>query len=499
MSHRARLMRRFSGLLSGVTGVLLWSPISMLLIDLRFALFKWLENADKHTAENMPFTSDNLKFALVTVFVLLGLALVVRPPGTTLEQWQARVAREYPDVTRISTHELADWLQNSSKPRPLLLDVRTPEEYAVSHLPGAKLLPPGTSMRQLGQYFGTNTPAILYCSIGYRAAEMARHLKRAGWHTITVLDGSIFKWAREGRSLYAEEQLVSTVHPYSPAYAHLLAAEQRADLPGVQLWWHGVPEQQRWRWVIAIGLVTMLLAWESFAPAYGWFKNRRARLGHFGRNYMLGAINVVLAALVFAQFWVVASRWAEYKEIGLLHWLGLPGWARVTLAVLLLDLATYGWHWLNHRSAFLWRFHRTHHSETHLDVSSAARFHFGEIMLSGFLRIPVILLLGLRFHELVIYEIILFAVVQFHHANISLPAKADWFLSRIIATPRYHRVHHSVERSEADSNYSSMLTIWDRLFGTQSGATTPRSFGVEGISPSAHRTVVGMIESPLEK
>lgn len=447
----------------------------------------------------MPFTRDNLKFALVTALVLLGLVMLVRPPGTSLEQWQARIAREYPDVGRISTQELAEWLGNTSKAGPILLDVRTPEEYGVSHLPGAKLIPPGTSMRQLGQFFGTNRPAVLYCSIGYRAAEMARQLKRTGWPTVAMLDGSIFKWAREGRSLYAEEQLVTKVHPYSPAYAHLLAAEQRAELPGVRLWWHGVPEQQRWRWVIAIGLVTMLLAWESFAPAYDWFKDRKGRLGHFGRNYMLGAINVVLAALVFAQLSVVVSRWADYKEIGLFHWLGLPGWARVMLAVLLLDFATYGWHWLNHRSAFLWRFHRTHHSETHLDVSSAARFHFGEIILSGFLRIPVILLLGLRFHELVIYEIVLFAVVQFHHANISLSAKADWFLSRIIATPSYHRVHHSCERSEADSNYSSVLTIWDRLFGTHSGTSAPSAFGVEGVSPAAHGTVVGMIELPLEE
>ena len=440
---------------------------------------------------------DQLKLGLLALFILLGFILLFRPPKTTLPQWQSRVARDFPDVAQTTTEELAQWLSNPDKTPPILLDVRTPAEYSVSHLPGALLVPPGTATRELIHQFGTNAPAVLYCSIGYRASELARQLQRLGCAHITALDGSIFKWAREGRPLRAGTEPASTVHPYSPNYAHLLPAKLRADLPGPKLWWHGLPVQLKWRWMIAILLLSVLLAWESLAPAYAWFRDLKGRMRHFARNYFLGLLNVLLAALVFVQLWLLAARWADAHQFGLFHSLGLPLWARAVLAILLLDLATYTWHWLNHRIPFLWRFHRTHHSDTHLDLSSAARFHFGEITLSGLLRLPLILLLGLHLHELVLYELLLFATVQFHHANISLPGKLDHFLSHFIATPAYHRVHHSLKRVQADSNYSSFLTFWDRLFRTRSSAT-PQAFGVEGLPAPAHGTLIGMIESPLD-
>jgi len=142
-----------------------------------------------------------------------------------------------------------------------------------------------------------------------------------------------------------------------------------------------------------------------------------------------------------------------------------------------------------------------------MDVTSAVRFHFGEIVLSGLLRIPLIILLGLQFHELVVYEMLLFGIVQFHHANIRLPKTVDCVLSWFIASPGFHRVHHSQDLKKANSNYSSFLSVWDRIFRTVSpelfaaasdGQDKNRPFGVRGMEHPGHHTLIGLVETPLE-
>jgi len=114
-------------------------------------------------------------------------------------------------------------------------------------------------------------------------------------------------------------------------------------------------------------------------------------------------------------------------------------------------------------------------------VTTATRFHFMEITLSSLLRVPLLILLGARLEELAVYKTLLFAVVQFHHANIGLPERIDRILRWVIVTPALHKVHHSVHRIEADSNYSSLFSWWDRLFGTWRLLPKNRSiqFGVE--------------------
>jgi sterol desaturase/sphingolipid hydroxylase (fatty acid hydroxylase superfamily) len=162
-----------------------------------------------------------------------------------------------------------------------------------------------------------------------------------------------------------------------------------------------------------------------------------------------------------------------------------------------LDGWMYAWHRLNHGIPFLWRFHRVHHAERYLDVTSATRFHLGEIGLSALIRVPLIFLFGIRFSELVIYESLLFAVVQFHHANIRLPAAVEFFVSKIVVTPDIHRVHHSKFQPETDSNYSSLLSFWDRAFRTRKETDLEKiqlgldEFGEEG------DTLAGIMEAPL--
>lgn len=229
-------------------------------------------------------------------------------------------------------------------------------------------------------------------------------------------------------------------------------------------------EVVHWRPAIAVGLLVFLLAWETLQPYFGLFAGGREGWRRRGRhglvNLAIGTVNALMIALLFTGLWLATTTWAATHQIGLLHWIGMPAWLGWLFAVLLLDAWTYFWHRLNHVVPFFWRFHRLHHSDRAMDVTTASRFHFVEILLSSLLRVPVLLLIGCGIEQLALYELLLFAVVQFHHANIGLPAAVDRALRVIIVTPYLHKVHHSVVVAECNSNYSSLFSWWDRVFRT---------------------------------
>ena len=185
--------------------------------------------------------------------------------------------------------------------------------------------------------------------------------------------------------------------------------------------------------------------------------------------------------------WVKAMQWAEAHHFGLLHWLSAPEWLRWALALLLLDAWTYWWHRLSHIVPFFWRFHRLHHSDRRMDVTTANRFHPGEITLSSLLRLPVLALIGCRLEQLALYELLLFAVVQFQHANIGLPERLDRALRCVIVTPHLHKVHHSVVRTERNSNFSSLFSWWDRIARTLRLSSDPRRIAF-GLDPTGAET-----------
>lgn len=156
----------------------------------------------------------------------------------------------------------------------------------------------------------------------------------------------------------------------------------------------------------------------------------------------------------------------EKKRFGLLKIFRLPRFLETLFAVLLLDYTLYLWHVLTHKSKFLWRFHRIHHADLDLTVSTGIRFHFGEISLSVLFRAGQILLIGVSPKALKTWQTALFLSVFFHHSNLKLPKKIESRLQKIVTTPRLHGIHHSTVESERDSNWSSGLTIWDFLHGT---------------------------------
>lgn len=178
-------------------------------------------------------------------------------------------------------------------------------------------------------------------------------------------------------------------------------------------------------------------------------------------------LGVSVLAFVTATFCVrPTAMWLlQSTEIagGVLQWLPTSGWWRPVAGFLLMDLSFYYWHRLNHRLPWLWRFHLVHHTDPDLDVSTAFRFHFGEILLSTVLRITQVLFIGLSLGTFVIYELAMMLNTLFHHSNVRLPTRCERWLNMVLVTPRMHGIHHSQRRTEADSNYSVVLPWWDAL------------------------------------
>lgn len=220
-------------------------------------------------------------------------------------------------------------------------------------------------------------------------------------------------------------------------------------------------------------------AWVS-APlivgAFGllvWLERRRPLRRAVEPKLRREARNLAVAALSGAALRVTEKPAAdalaalvERRRWGLLKLSRLPSWLEVALAVVLLDYTLYLWHVLAHRVPFLWRFHVVHHVDLDLDASTALRFHFAELVLSVPWRAAQILVIGVSPRALSAWQTLLFLSILFHHSNVELPLGVERRLSHFVVTPRMHGIHHSVVKEETNSNWSSGLTVWDRLHGT---------------------------------
>ncbi|PIE43296.1 MAG: sterol desaturase [Gammaproteobacteria bacterium] len=183
-------------------------------------------------------------------------------------------------------------------------------------------------------------------------------------------------------------------------------------------------------------------------------------------NFSIAILDSLLVKWLFPLTAVMFAALCQAQGIGLFNWLALPLWVNVVVGVVLLDLAIYSQHVLFHLHPMLWRLHRMHHTDLDLDVSSAARFHPLEILLSMLIKFMVIVVLGISPVGVLIFEVVLNGMALFNHSNIRLPPWLDSGLRKILVTPDMHRVHHSIERRETNSNFGFNLSVWDRWFGT---------------------------------
>ncbi|MHA4846517.1 sterol desaturase family protein [Flavitalea antarctica] len=196
----------------------------------------------------------------------------------------------------------------------------------------------------------------------------------------------------------------------------------------------------------------------------------RKRVGNRWQRIITNVI-VSIPALVLLRYLLLPVMAAiayfnQRIQFGLNYLIDLPPWAEGCLAFLLLDYGNYIWHYLNHKLGFLWRFHLVHHTDPDVDITTAFRFHFGELIGSVFSRGLVVLLTGATPELVLIYEIVFEAATQFHHSNWKLPISVEKTLNLFIVTPRMHGIHHSVVKQHTDSNYSVIFSMWDRIHRT---------------------------------
>lgn len=215
-----------------------------------------------------------------------------------------------------------------------------------------------------------------------------------------------------------------------------------------------------------IGLL-LFGAFEFFEPRAPLSQPRRIRwLANLG--FALG--NGIAIRLTIGGAFLAWVAWIERRHYGVMGLLNGAHWLQIAATIVLLDLAFYVFHNLfMHRWSFGWRFHKVHHTDLDLDVTSASRFHLGELLLSMLYTAGVVALFGPPLVGVAIYEGVKLAAAQFNHSNVRLPRRFEHLLGWIIVTPAIHWVHHSVVPRETDSNYANIFSVWDRLFGTYRG------------------------------
>lgn len=242
-------------------------------------------------------------------------------------------------------------------------------------------------------------------------------------------------------------------------------------------------------------LLVAFWCWETWRPFFG---QPVGRVKHAARNLAIALLNNVALGLAFVSVTLMVADWTESNQQSLLHVLGLAGPAQFVVALILLDGWMYIWHRANHSVPLLWRFHRMHHSDRHMDVSTATRFHLGEHIGASVLRLGLIPLVGFDVWHLVIYDTLVLGITQFHHSDISI-GRWDRWLRWLIVTPFMHKVHHSDWRQETDSNYSTVLSVWDRLFRSFRMRSDPKSivFGLKEFTAPPWQSLWGMAKTPF--
>ena len=228
------------------------------------------------------------------------------------------------------------------------------------------------------------------------------------------------------------------------------------------------------------GVFAVMAAWEIRAPKRALTVSKAVR---WANNLGLVFFNSFILRLVFPAAAVGMAAFAGEQGWGLLNYYSIPVTAAILLSVIAMDFIIYLQHVMVHAVPVLWRLHRVHHADLDFDVTTGARFHTLEIILSMLIKFATIAVLGPPVVAVVIFEVLLNATAMFNHGNVSLPGGLDRMLRLFVVTPDMHRVHHSVEDDEANSNFGFSLPWWDRLFGTY--RAQPRA-GHEGMTIGIH-------------
>ena len=248
--------------------------------------------------------------------------------------------------------------------------------------------------------------------------------------------------------------------------------------------------------LVALVLILLFLQWRFPLRCQNFGVLRR-----LVRNYVVSIPGFVVVRFAMLPIPLAVAVWAQNRHLGLLHWLGLSGLIAAVAGFVLLDYAYWWWHWANHMVPLFWRFHNVHHTDLDMDVTTAARFHFGEMLFSiGFLSVSL-LAFGIAPLTFVVFFIVFEAATCFHHSNWRLPIRLERILNAVIVTPRMHGIHHSIVERETNANWGTIFCWWDKLHGSlrrdvpQSAIT----IGVAAYRDEKELTVVQLLVLPFRK
>jgi len=217
------------------------------------------------------------------------------------------------------------------------------------------------------------------------------------------------------------------------------------------------------RLICFLGVLVLMVLWERLTPRR---PQSIKRLIRWPNNLGLVVLNTFVVRLLFPLAGVGMALLAQAKGWGLFNIVPGPAWFAIPAGLLLLDLTIYSQHVAFHAVPLLWRLHRMHHADLEFDVTTGLRFHPGEIVVSMLVKLLAIVVLGALPIVVLAFEVVLNATSIFNHGNVRLPPRLDRVLRLLVVTPDMHRVHHSIDRRETDSNFGFNVPWWDRLFGT---------------------------------
>ena len=247
------------------------------------------------------------------------------------------------------------------------------------------------------------------------------------------------------------------------------------------------------------GIFALMAVWELIAPRRALTVSKTLR---WLNNLGLVFLNSFILRLLFPAAAVGMAAFTHERGWGLFNYYEVPDTLAIVAAVIIMDLVIYLQHVMVHAVPVLWRLHRVHHADPDYDLTTGARFHPIEIILSMLIKFATILLLGPSVVAVIIFEVTLNAMAMFNHGNVGLPKGLDRVLRFFVVTPDMHRVHHSVEDDEANSNFGFNLSCWDRLLGTY--RAQPRA-GHQGMTIGIHKFhelkqttwITGMLAMPF--
>jgi sterol desaturase/sphingolipid hydroxylase (fatty acid hydroxylase superfamily) len=249
-----------------------------------------------------------------------------------------------------------------------------------------------------------------------------------------------------------------------------------------------------------LGGFVLVGLWETYAPRR---QPSVSTLRRWGVNFALMGLNNLLLTVLVPATSLVVAQYCQAHGFGLLNALPVPQWLAISASVVVLDFVYYALHWVFHRVPWLWVFHRVHHADPDYDLTTGLRFHPGEFLVYTMLKLAAIAVLGIPPEVAFVMDLLLALDGFLVHGNVRINADIDRLLRRLVVTPEMHRVHHSRDLREGNSNYGAILSLWDRVLGTY--VQEPRlghlamEFGVEGVDAKTGMKLGAMLLAPFAR